>query len=561
MGKVGTEATLQAILAAVLGIEQKVESQEDLTYLAMLNASNYKTVMRRWFLANGCNAMADLSPLCDKWYTITRLGWTGGVRFPLPADGVSTPSDGTKTGDNAGLSCTPSTTAVANVDDYAGLPLFAPVDCNVYLDADGRPHVSAIADIAGAFDRHDPAKIVAVMQMTGWLRYQEDGSAYGWDYTDIAGAEGYYPLPEAVELADNAVRSWVVHSKYPFGDGYTCCSGVPTLVWSVSHNTQRTDVRSAWGNRYCGRTTADDAFMKLMLYLKYGQLDSDRVLHGCNSYNYTYQLAAAETGVERILLTAAQAANLLIGSTVCVGTATARTSGGATDRALVDRKRITAKETVTVDEAELVAVYIDNGGTTFDTTTDHYVYTYQWWTGTTDDVLGNDGGIDPTNDRYPVKLQGIEYMVGCYEVMGDAILSFNTIGGVECQVANVCRDATKISTSITADYKACAYGTPLPAANGWQYPRRLGFDPALPEVLHPSMVGASSTTGVRDGSYNEKVGTTGAREWLAFGHLVSGLAYAGLSCVYGYNGLTHAYWNFGGRLSLTGNRGEFQAAA
>ena len=49
--------------------------------------------------------------------------------------------------------------------------------------------------------------------------------------------------------------------------------------------------------------------------------------------------------------------------------------------------------------------------------------------------------------------------------------------------------------------------------------------------------------------------------WLRFGNLNNGLTNAGLSCCNGNNGLGYANWYIGGRLSVPGNRGEYQAAA
>ncbi|MBQ3467760.1 MAG: hypothetical protein IJH21_05540, partial [Oscillospiraceae bacterium] len=183
------------------------------------------------------------------------------------------------------------------------------------------------------------------------------------------------------------------------------------------------------------------------------------------------------------------------------------------------------------------------------------------YTGSTDDVLGNDGGIDPTNDRYPVKLQGIEYMVGCYEVFGDVILNHEAIDSVAVEAAHVCRDATKLATSITSDYKGAAHGIPKAASAGWQYPKQMREVSNLPELIFPFDIGGSSSGGPRDGFYLEAQSATGTREWLRFGRLSLGLADAGLSAGGGDNGLGGAGWNIGGRLSVTGNRGEFQPAA
>jgi len=546
----------QGLIDAVKEVGRSISVRGNAEWVALLNGSNYKTVMKQWFLANGCAAYADLSDLCDTWYTMTRTGWTGGVKFPIPAQDAAASSDGVKTGDNFGLSCTPSTEAVANTDDYANLPLFACVDCNVYLDSTGKPHVTAIDGIAGNFKRSDPTKIVAVLQMTGWKRAWVDTTAgyYGWDYTDLLDQPNFRPLPEAIELSDNSVRPWVVHAKYAAGENWTCCSGQAIKVWNVSHNTSRSGVRSAWGNRYCGLTSADDAFMKLMLYLKYGRLDSDRILHGCCNYNYDYTPAKAETGVKRILITTAQAANLVVGSTVCYG------ASSRAQNSTVDRKRITKIETVTIDGTDYGAVYVDVDET-FNTATNGHLTTMQWYTGSTDNVLGNDGGINPTNDKYPVKIQGIEVMVGCYEVFGDTILNHETIDNVAVEAAHICRDASKIAESITSDYRAASFGVPKPISAGWQYPKQMREDSGLPELIYPIDIGGSTSAGPRDGFYLEAQSATGTREWPRFGRLDLDVGYAGFSCGDGGYGLGYANWNVGGRLSLTGNRGEFQPAA
>lgn len=526
----------------------------------MLDHENYKAVMRAWFASKGAAAMADFTELCDEWYRITRTGWSGGVRFQIPASGATANSDGARTGDNVGMSCTPSTPNVAGQDDFADVPLFFPVDTNVTLDENGDPHITAIDGVCGNFTRTDASKIVAVMQMTGWEHFVVDGTAgvYGWDYTDQPDKEGYHPLPEAVSLYNNRIRNFVVHGKYGFGDGFTCCSGQKVRVWDVSYESQRTGVRTAWSNRYCGATSADDAFLKLMLYLKYARLDSDRILAGCCDYNYTYRLAAAETGVERILLTTAQAATLIEGSTICVGTASSRGSK-STNANLLDRVKITSIESVTIDGTTYGAVNVDNGGTTFNTTTSHYVYTFQWHTGSTDAVLGNDGGIDPASPKYPVKLQGIEYMVGCYEVMGDTILRYGSQDEVNREIPYICRDASKLASSVSSDYTA-GRGIPTPSSSGWTYPKQMYGSNTLPELIFPIDTGGSTSGGPRDGFYVEAA-TSGHRGWLRVGTLNTGVGYAGLSCGYGGVGLSTVDWYLGGRISLTGNRGEFQAAA
>ena len=547
---------MDALIEQARIIGGAIGARADFEWLAMLNGNNYKTVMKQWFQANGCAVVADLTDLCDRWYTMTRTGWTGGVKFPIPAEGAAASSDGVKTGDNYGLTCTPSTPETANTDDYDNLPLFACVDCNVWLDSSGKPHISAIDGIAGNFKRSDPSKIVAVMQMTGWKKAFVDttNGYYGWEYTDLIAQPGFVPLPEAVELVDNSVRPWVVHAKYCFGPNWSCCSGQQPKVFDVSHNSQISGVHTKWGNQYCGVTSADDSFIKLMLYLKYGRLDNDRIMQGCNNYNYEYNPAAAETGVERILLTAAQAANLVVGSTVTL----AESKRGST--AGVDRKKIKKIETVNVGGTDYSAVYVDNGGTTFNTTTALWLSTMPWYSGSTDKVKGNDGGINPASSKYPVKIQGIEVMLGFNEVAGDTIMSHDTINNVAVVAAHICRDASKLATSLTADYIAASFGMPKQASTGWNYPKQMREDSNLPELIFGFDNGGSTSAGPRDGLYMDAESATGLREWRRFGYLNYG-AGAGFSGGVLGVGLSYADWGVGGRLSVTGNRGEFQAAA
>lgn len=534
-------------------IHTETKNEVDKITPFFIDDTNYFIQMRSFFLSHGVNAMIDVSSVCDDWYTAARKGWIGGVKFSNPdSKSVST---GTKIGDNFGKVCTPSTFTSKNQDDYELNPLFAIKDCNVYLDEDGEPHITAIDGICGNFDRSNPEKIVGVIQATGWVKYSEDADgSYTYMYTDEIGKTGFYPLPEAVRLADNTVRNWVVHTKYGFGPGYTCCADQAPLVYTVSHNGQRTGVRTAWGTRYCGYTSADDAFLKLMLYMKYGRLDSDSVLAGCVNYHLDYTAAVAEIGVERILVTTAQGANLLVGSTI---------SFGGTERSAsqkVDRKRITSIETVTIDGTDYAAVYVDNGGVTFDTLTTDHLLTMPWFSGSTDACLGNDGGENPASGRFPVRIQGIEVLVGNWVIGGDTILDYRSVNEVSCQVAAVCRDATKISTSITSDYIVAAYGMPNEdyTSDAYRSIAKLGHDDNLPELMTPCKVGGSSTTLTRDSYYLQKEGTTGLREWQAFGYLYSG-ARAGFSSLTGYISLADAHWSIGGRLSVTGNRGEWAA--
>ena len=163
--------------------------------------------------------------------------------------------------------------------------------------------------------------------------------------------------------------------------------------------------------------------------------NSQSIMQGCASYYYQYPAAVVEADVERIIITKAQAANLVVGSVVSIGNATALSSGAPNiDRgqtgmhAKANRVLITKIEDY--DESNS-AVYVDNGGTKFSTASTvvsdvdcpTYISTMPWRTGTCDSVLGSCGSpVSNTNGKFPYVLFGVEMMLGMYEVCGNAVM-------------------------------------------------------------------------------------------------------------------------------------------
>lgn len=553
------------------GIYSVITGNFDDIISSIITDKNYFTLMKWWFEKNGALVQSDFNTLCDRWYTITRTGWTGGTRFYYSTTSMS--SEGTKVGDNEGMNVTPSTNTNAGQDDYQNIPLFHCIDCNWILDSAGKPHITAIDGICGTFERTNPMKLVGVLQMTGWLKRVEDSEngTFTYMYTDEIDAEGYKPLPEAIDL-DGTYRTWVVHGKYCAGEDYGCYSGIMPWTYSASHNTALDNFHNAWGNQYGGKTSADDAFLKLMLYLKYASLTADNILQGCINYNYQYAVAVQETNVERVILTTAQANNIKIGSIVMVGNPTAFNSGASTlnvdrnqagMRAKVNRKRVISKDTL---DGGLVAINIDNDGIKFDTTANTistendaptYISTSPYYTGVTDNVKGVDGApTNYTNGSEPVKLQGIEYSLGMYEVVSDCILKYyKDSNDIYHLTVYVCKDASKYAKTLTSDYILVDYEIDCPSTSSWNYISELGYDANNPEVWFPHKWGCTSSQRTKDTIYilNE---STSTYEWLSLGHLSHGSGLGGLSFVIAYVGLGTAGWHIGARLSPTGSRGE-----
>ncbi len=536
------------------------------TYIAdpLLNfdgtVATYKKIMKQWFINNGVNIMdsAGITYLCERWYEITKQGWKGGTSFP--AVGVSTGSTGTRFDDNVGMSVTPSTDTSANTDTYQGLPLFAITDCNWELDSDGNILITAIDGITDNFVRDDPTKFVGVMQQTGWVKKVDDASTQKYYYADDKDAyEDLVPLPEAIKL-DGTVRSFVVHAKYMSGivdSKMTCCSGIIPRR-NISHDGLVT-LPDNIGTQYSGGTSVDWSFLVWMQRIKYASLTSDGVLQGCCNYNYQYYVKVGETGVKRLILSSANGANLKVGSTVTFGAYAGNVDRGQAATYSIsgqDGAIITAIEDVTIDSTTYKAIYVDttstfdtvaNGDATNGTT---IVSTHHWVSGSCDNVKGNDGSpVSATNGQYPAKLQGIEYMVGGYEVFADVIM--NISGGYYNPY--YARKSTDQATSITSSMVQSTLKCAQPTSDAWRYIQKHGFDG---EIFYPELTGTSSSEYTKDAFYENGTGTTtGTREWLAFGGLNDGSGGAGLSCLNGSNGLGFGGWNVVARLSCNGNRG------
>lgn len=492
------------------------------------------------------------------------FSWDGYVTFADPA--VSSVSTGTKGGDNAGMVCVPSTVEVANQDDYAGLPLFACVDCNWVINSTSMTaQVTAIKGVVGDYKSQDPGVFVGVLQMTGYHYYTNPH-----EVGNLAYLEGYRigldvskphcsPMPEAV-LPDGTVRSWMIHGKYAAGlkdSKYTCCSGI-VEAGDQSHNSAHT-YALAVGTGYSSMCACDLGFLQVMARMKYASLTLDGILNPAVAYYYSAVAQVAERGVKRIIIPANQKNTYIVGSRIQVGKASSTDPANANCYAVSgkDGWTITAIEDITIDGMAYAAVYVD-APTTFDTGAGNSdaslntgIHTIRWRTGITDHVKGNDGSVDCTSGKFPVKLQGIEFGLGAYEIVGDTILKlYKDDNGEYWYEPYVCKTASKQSTTITSDYASAGVKISQSQAEGYIKAQAWGSD----GVLLPVETGGSSSTYARDCFWHNS-NAEGEREWLSFGCLLNGIAGAGLSNVLGVSGLGYAWWSCASRLSPNGSRG------
>lgn len=532
----------------------------------------YKAVQKAWFLENGAETAdsATLTALVDRWYTITRKPWNGWTRF-YHTD-VSSVSTGEKMGDLKGMTLVPSTDTVAGQDDFAGNPLFAVTKVN-WTMANSQPVITAIEGISPDFEIDNPDKLVGVVQMTGyhWWTTLEESSQYydeGYSSTYLQTKSHIEPLPEAVR-PDKTVRPWVIHAAYLAGvhnGKMTCCSGqIPK--GNVSHNGSH-DMAKANGADYSGTCSCDRSFLILMCHILFGSLTLDGILNGCYSYYLNHTAKVSETGVNRIIVDASAKDAYVVGSNVIIITQKFASDDDKRQTCqdnTANRYKILGIEDVTIGTTKYAAIYVD-AKTPFDTVAENtsdttvvptIIFTVPWTSGSTDDVLGNTGSLNCTDGKHPVKLQGIEFANGPWEVLADAINKlWKDTDGTYYYTCYTVNTASKQSTSITDDYIAGSSIQQPTGSDKWSY---IKYNEYKNGMYFPTQVDGSSSTYTRDQvALNHDVdGQT--REFLCFGVLYGGVAPFGLSCLGLFWGLGNGWWYDASRLSPNGNRGAWGA--
>ncbi len=468
------------------------------------------------------------------WLDTTRDGKAYGLSIPRGSAVACT-----KLGANAGIAApTPGWVGHPAIDPYAQLGPFAFWLVNGYVDPDGTPHVTAIEG-DGRFRRDGSNGNVWQLHKVIYERWTA-GDSTNTHYISDTKLAGMTTHPKAV-LPSGNLRPFMLTPVYPLGknphdnNAPASISGVQCRTRDVSHNTLITICANATTG-YSGKSTYDDWYAKTMFQMKYGAKNSQSVFAGCSSYNLNYAVTVAETGATRAIIAKTNAANLVVGSYVSLG------SADHSNSVLNETKILSI---VDYDENNS-AVNLDVT-TTFTTTTSLKLSTGPWWCGCLDGVEG-DGAISQAgllNGKEPFKLQGIELMHGMTEVLGDVIISND---GTTGWVPYVCKDSRNESTSVTSDYESTGLALPTNTSDGWKYPSCVEYAKGL---SFGTDNGGSQSTGICDGHYTNKLETTGTREWLGLGVLGGG-AGAGLWCVYASSGLTNAGWLFGSRLSATG---------
>ena len=536
----------------------------DAFYAAGVTPENIDDMFVSWW-HGADDGQYTKTQLLARWFNLLNSDKTFGTKFYN--FGTSQTTQGELCDDSAEIGVTtPSTNTIKGKDPLHQQFAFWTVEVEYEIDANGEIEIKSVAKVDSSFNRGGTNGMVGVAQKTGWLSITNDSVSW-WVRYRTAQAPGYVPIAEGVSPVDNKPRAFVVHAKYMGGKGAdgkpTSASGLAPLNYSYSHNSQIAEWRKRGAN-YAGISICDIFFRILMFWLKYAKKGNSGTLEGCTSYNLQYKCAVAETGVTRVLLTEAQAKNLLVGSSVIVGDVG---SGTSTDRGVASmykcakNVRILSIVSTVVEGTAYYAVNLETD-TPFDTTTDTYISTMPWWSGSCDDVLGVDGSpTSCTNGKEPFIIQGLESQIGAYAVVADIIDTITVSEDSTTMTINpaTVRLAKNIAQSKSANYVDTnkPLTIPKPANWAWHFIGDLAYDKAHPEFTLPSIVdnGANSGNGFKSAVLVPPSG--GVYEWLSWSNLVVG-SDCGLACAALGGGLGNAGWYIAAGAPGSGaNRGEW----
>jgi hypothetical protein len=485
----------------------------------------------------------------DVLFKLPRTGKVYTVKIPRFATNPTVNCE--KLDDNAGLVCEPSTDTVDGRDDYADIPLFKWYNCNYKRDASGHAYPTAIEHLSDNY-RKTGTVDVGVIQMTPYVKWDDSDPDYIlWSITDSP-RDGFTPW--AAAKSGDTVYPYVIHSKFFSGVGE---DGLLRSVYDLvpAHNQSYNSLITDYGKKGAGYKGAGGeraTWQILFNSIKYAVKSSQEKYAGCTGYNLQYPAAVQRS--EKLTyfpVTAAQAKNLLVGSRVSVGYGSKGSDGTVNN----DRSASTVHQYA--DEAKILkiepiddttsAVYLDCDA--FDTmpvalsdtlNAPITLSTMHWHSGTTDAVIGHHDGSPGSNTdlKHPYRVQGIEYAVGGYEVLSDAVLAFDDSNGKDVYVCPAGVAHTKTYAEILANYKKVGS---FPADDFWI--GDIGFDPETC-ITYPATQGSGDKTGVGDRVYGGgNASKNTLREYLQGGSLRYWLG-AGASCVNCWSGLGGGSWDY-----------------
>ena len=512
--------------------------------LGATSVDEVNQLFAEWWSAN-ISAAPSKAALIQRWFgNVLYDDRVHGVKFPLFS--TSTSAIGELTDDSAGLSCTPSTASVAGNDDFAHLPQFWTLEVSMERSMDGGHEIIKVEHIDDLADvRSGNYGLCQVLQKNTWVKeWKDDSYHYMQMCCDPEDKTGWHTWPQGTNK-NGTVYSYIANPKYFAGRGkngiITCGTGLTTVNYT-SHNNGVLAWRER-GAQYSGAAGNLLKWQLSMIWLKYARKGNSGTIEGCSSFSRRYKAKVSETGVERIVVSTSEGKNLLVGCNVHIGTSS---EGYQIARDVL----VSAIEDIEIDGAAYAAVYVDNGGVTFDTVADTtYISTMPWKSGRNDDVLGYDGShTNYTNGWEPGLIQRTEFQNGAYLILSDELWQWSKDeDGNYLFDCYTCHDQSRVTTNgtISEDYTKQGDLTmvfPADTTNSWKYIEDMAITND-PGVIWPAAVStaAGSGTGVKAamGVYPAASGVRAA--WCCIN--LGGGGYCGLAARLSSNSPTNSTWD------------------
>lgn len=506
-------------------------------------------------IANTSKLISDAQIVIENHIKATPDYGTYTVRFPKWD--TSHTSSGEKLDDNQGLTLTPATDEVKEVNTYPHC--FDTIDVNAYVDENGVRHITAIK---GDKNFKDTGKVdVFVCLRTYWEKVWEEG---GYEYYSRC----YYPkegytINRLAINRDGTYNSWFLIAKYMAGDIldddsahthelYSSKGLRPAHYISSATGDEEISDSISWsgmqpifkrrGTFYTGSLAAELKHIETTMWLYFATKNSQSVMYGYGNSSIQYICAEPTVNENYFVVTASQANNIDLLQCVSIGdngltTAPDRNNGLCHNIAY--DVRVIKKETLPSGN---VAIYV--GHNPFTTTATSWISSFHDVSGYSDYVLGRTGSpVSNTNGRHGMVLDGIELMVGGYETVGNMI--FNSTSDPLVRKCVITNDATKLNTNVSTfinNATTLGFEAKVTTNNTWNYVTAVGVDLGNGAIINTEsgQSGSGTTTGYADGQYFDTI-TSGQKEVLSLGGLWGG-GTAGLRFVVGSLGVSYAGW-------------------
>ena len=499
------DETGKEIVAALKDLSRGGDSVSiDALYQGMLTGENTTKVFSTWWGLSD-NGKDTKYQRLERWFTMLSKLWAG-KKYTLRyyKDSVSNDSAMTPLDDladkTAAQLCTESTTPVADWADEDPMTWY--IRANALSLADGTMNVLAIEG-ESEFDISGETAPVWTFCLALWKREWDSGD-YSYKSWATTNPGGY--IPYAGDVApDNTKRIMTWRPTFPGGltsDGLRLTSGSgkkPYLWTSATTGLARARAMDAYEGLW---NDADAIWVLDMWQLRHFNLENSNICEGCQSYNFQYKCAVAESYVTRVILTTAQASNLQVGSNVEIGEKNENTNNdrNQTDSYNIARyAKIISIDEETINETTYAAVNVEVDSP-FTTTENTLVSTMPWDSGNTEGLPGHKDGAcySLTAGRNPLRVQGVEMMSGAYDIGLDPL--YQVTASDESNKWNYaiyeCRDSENLSGSITGNYEltGLAYSK---MQQGWNYVKK--FFRTAKAILFPETVGGSTSGWFKSG--------------------------------------------------------------